>query len=776
MSYLYHLEHPNILPLLTSYTYNGSPNFLLPLAEGGDLEHLMNERTRPSELSQDAQFYDAISGLASGLETLHEYKSDVLGREMIGYHHDLKPKNVLVSTGRFILSDFGLSKLKIGDNSRTPFKKGQGHYLAPECEDPEHDFSKGMINRASDTWSLGCILLEVIIYMAGGSDSVARFRESRTTKKGFLTTRTFFHEDSINPGVEKMLIELAGCGNKAIERSVALIRQILVIKLENRLKASEIAVGFRLISFEAWYVSLSTAFESVKWRIEDPETIAEWNRFRQMAHSLTSRDDTTAVCTPNTTSSNFFSERSQVESLLESIKRLFNYIIALDLSADFATAISTDLKQVNNFLDLKLKDNQRNRDSISHVEPDSVDITHKTVEPEHIRELSWKESTLTVPTAKVDNATISKDERFLAVRYNGRISVYALPSGDRIQAIRNQDALQPAPSNWYGKYPQFAFSPDGKNLIVCGNRHVYSHKVDGNGSEFSILFPPFTEESNYRNIGRSEMMMRPMITGVAAISSDSRYVAFGGTRRRSTLSDSYEELIFVVFLTRSGEVDGPPNCITVEDDDCVAGFSPDNRWLAVGSQKLVRHHRQNAIRIQLLNVFGSGTDQQRLKWATIYRNENLDKGPRRPWMELFNAMTKHPRLAFAAWESRWVVAVWEESKRTLTLHDLHSQSHSLSFDLFGHDTFGAGIEKTVFSADLKVTASLRTPARAVLVKFGLGKESSTDNELAIIKMETSQKICTLKGAYFDNYWLSNSGQYIVTRKKGELRVFRLLES
>ena len=32
MSYLHHLEHPNILPLLTSYTYAGVPNFLLPLA------------------------------------------------------------------------------------------------------------------------------------------------------------------------------------------------------------------------------------------------------------------------------------------------------------------------------------------------------------------------------------------------------------------------------------------------------------------------------------------------------------------------------------------------------------------------------------------------------------------------------------------------------------------------------------------------------------------------------------------------------------------------
>ena len=776
MSYLYHLEHPNILPLLTSYTYNGVPNFLLPLAEGGDLEHLMNEKSRPSELSQDAQFYDAISGLASGLETLHEYKSDVLGREMIGYHHDLKPKNVLVSTGRFILSGFGLSKLKIGDNSRTPFKKGQGHYLAPECEDPEHDFSKGMINRASDAWSLGCILLEVIIFMAGGSDSVARFRESRTTKKGFLTTRTFCHENSINSGVEKMLIELADCGNKAIERSVALLRQILVINPENRLKASEIAVGFRLISFEAWYLNLSTAFESIRWRVEDPETIAGWNRLRRLAHSLTSRDNTTAGCTPNTTSSSFFSKRSQVESLLESIKRLFNYIVTLDLSADFTTAISSDLKQVNSFLDLKLNDNQGKRDSTSLVEAESVNFTNNTVEPEHMRELSWKESTLTVPTANVNNATISKDERFLAVEYNRQISIYALPSGDIIQAMRIPDALQPAQREWYVRYPQFAFTPDRKNLIVCWTRYVCSYKVDGNGSEFSILFPPLTEVNNYRNRGRSESMMMPIITGLAAISADSRCVAFGVTRRRSTLSDAFEELIIIVYLTRNGEVDGPPSPFIVGDDDCVAEISPDNRQLAVGSQKLVRHHRQNAIRIRLLDVFGSGTDQEPMKWFTIYCNENLDEGPRRPWIELFDVMISHPRLAFAVWESRWVVALWEKSKRTLTLHDLHSQSQLLSFKLVRHDISGPDFGKTVFSADLKVTASLIVPARTVLVKFGLGKERSTDNELAIINMKTKQKTCTLKGGYFDKYWLSNSGQYIVTRKKGELRVFRLLES
>lgn len=49
MSYLHHLEHPNILPLLTSYTYNDVPNFLLPLVEGGDLEQFLNAKHRPKD-------------------------------------------------------------------------------------------------------------------------------------------------------------------------------------------------------------------------------------------------------------------------------------------------------------------------------------------------------------------------------------------------------------------------------------------------------------------------------------------------------------------------------------------------------------------------------------------------------------------------------------------------------------------------------------------------------------------------------------------------------
>ena len=162
-----------------------------------------------------------------------------------------------------------------------------------------------------------------------------------------------------------------------------------------------------------------------------------------------------------------FSDRYQVETLLESIERLFNYIVALD-SADFTTAISSDLKRVNNFLHLKLNNNRRRRGSISHAEADSSDATNEIVVSEHVRELSWEESTLAVPTANVRNATISKDERLLAVEYNRQIVIYALSSGDTIPAIRLPDELHPASRKWYGRYSQFAFSPTGRTLLSVG--------------------------------------------------------------------------------------------------------------------------------------------------------------------------------------------------------------------------------------------------------------------------------------------------------------------
>ena len=793
MSYLYHLKHPSILPLLTSYTYNGIPNFLLPFAEGGDLEQFLNNNSRPGEFARDTRIYGAISGLASGLETLHSYKSEVLGKEMIGYHHDLKPKNVLVSKGRFILSDFGLSKLKSGEDSRTPFKKGQGHYLAPECEDLGKDFSKGIISRASDAWSLGCIILEVIVFMVGGSDGITRFREARTSTRGFLTTRTFFTDNAINIGVEKMLTELADNNENSIKRSAALIRQILVIDLERRIKAGQIAVGFRFITLEASYFRLCAAFEAIEWRIEDRETVTEWQMFRQSAHILFSSNEATAIHASGGTSSGFFASGEKAQLALNAMHKMSQHIAHSDSSVNFTKALLSELKRVNIFLKHEVTDNRREGGPVPEAEAESADVANETAEHEHTRELSWIQPTLTIPTANVRNATMSKDERFLAVECDRQIVIYALPSGDRVRTV-GSDGLQPATREWNGQFPQFAFTPDGKKLLVCWRRDLCYYETDGGNSEGVIIFPPLSKQSQFSYQSRSETMMMLVMTGVAAVSADSSYVAVGATRRRPTMTDSFEELVFVVQLTNSSWTYGPLTQTIIGEYDCLAGFSPDSRQLAISGQRSVRHDGRNAVRIRLVNVFGDGTATAGQKrpppeWATVYCDEKIDKGPRNLYVSIVDVRYRYPRLTFATWESRWVAALWEKSKRRLILHDLHSRSNLASFNLFIDEIFGcSSIEKVIFSADLKVAgaASLgrKNPSSKAASSFlSKKKKTSTDGEVVFTDVKTGKVTCTLKGgggaaaaaaADFDEYWLSHSGRCVVTRKKRELRLYSLL--
>ena len=124
---------------------------------------------------------------------------------MTGFHHDLRPKNILVSGEKFILADFGLSRFKHAtENSETSFKIGEGDYIAPECEDIMGNFEKFRVHRSSDVWAFGCILMEVLIYMAFGVSGVSDFRQARkfrvTAPTGGTRTFSLFHCGSLlNP-------------------------------------------------------------------------------------------------------------------------------------------------------------------------------------------------------------------------------------------------------------------------------------------------------------------------------------------------------------------------------------------------------------------------------------------------------------------------------------------------------------------------------------------------------------------------------------------------
>lgn len=177
------LGHPNIVSFLGSYTHKKDYYFLFSCVET-DLGKVLTSECRHGEFQWDFTFYAALTGLASALAKTHrlilEEQEHGVQLEAIGYHHDLRPPNVLVSHDNFILADFGLGRLKDADAlSHTPYKPISGDYIAPECTDMEE--IPQVVNRAIDVWAFGCLILEVVTYMLRGSDGIKAFRKRRLT-------------------------------------------------------------------------------------------------------------------------------------------------------------------------------------------------------------------------------------------------------------------------------------------------------------------------------------------------------------------------------------------------------------------------------------------------------------------------------------------------------------------------------------------------------------------------------------------------------------------
>ncbi|CAI9637321.1 hypothetical protein GT037_008251 [Alternaria burnsii] len=97
-------------------------------------------------------------------------------------HKDIKPSNILLSRGRLWLSDFGLAR-DFSDVCESGSHGGSGtlRYKAPEVVDRERS------GRASDMFSLGCVLLETVIFDRDGT--LQRLRPESPS------TRFVYHEN-----------------------------------------------------------------------------------------------------------------------------------------------------------------------------------------------------------------------------------------------------------------------------------------------------------------------------------------------------------------------------------------------------------------------------------------------------------------------------------------------------------------------------------------------------------------------------------------------------
>ncbi|KAE8354536.1 kinase-like domain-containing protein [Aspergillus coremiiformis] len=282
LSMLRCLKHPNILELYASYSHNGIYNLLFPLAEQDLKQFLQHER--PPHFTCDYQIMQALFGLSSAIESVHNFESKEYKERLVGCHHDLKPQNILVSGKKLLLSDFGLSRLRPeSDGSWPEYKLGEGDYIAPECEVYEDGrWRKRIIDRASDIWSFGCILSEVLTYMKQGVKGVQSFRNKRETKVGIWKLKKFHSNGKPNQGVTEWVNGLAEIVTEdpALSGMVQLVRNMMELTKEQRPMAIEVEKRLFYLTQQCLFAKCSALFCDVLNKSSNIELRIEWERAR----------------------------------------------------------------------------------------------------------------------------------------------------------------------------------------------------------------------------------------------------------------------------------------------------------------------------------------------------------------------------------------------------------------------------------------------------------------------------------------------------------------
>ena len=143
----YRLHHPNLLNISHFDVFENCPYLVMPYCENGSVSHRIGQMS-------EAEIWKFILDVSCGLSFLHNQNPAVV-------HQDIKPDNILItSDGRYVISDFGISRSFRTQMSRTNNKVNSSGTLA--YMGPERFSEKPMVVLASDIWALGMTIYEAI--------------------------------------------------------------------------------------------------------------------------------------------------------------------------------------------------------------------------------------------------------------------------------------------------------------------------------------------------------------------------------------------------------------------------------------------------------------------------------------------------------------------------------------------------------------------------------------------------------------------------------------
>lgn len=207
-------KHDHLISLLATYEQFDRFFLVFDWAEA-DLQGYWKRINPAPSFDLDTVLWMArqCKGIASGIIKIHAHVSTYQKKDpngsanenvVFGHHGDIKPENVLWFCepshtdrnvgGTLKLSDFGLAEFSIHQTTSMPPKSKWGVSLAYRA--PESDLKQGnAIGRSYDIWTLGCLYLEFITWMLGGSQLLDEFAEARKARDAMwheMETHTFF--------------------------------------------------------------------------------------------------------------------------------------------------------------------------------------------------------------------------------------------------------------------------------------------------------------------------------------------------------------------------------------------------------------------------------------------------------------------------------------------------------------------------------------------------------------------------------------------------------
>ncbi|KAM7199737.1 Protein kinase-like domain containing protein [Naviculisporaceae sp. PSN 640] len=248
-----HFKNNHLIQHLASYETSCSYCLVFPWAAGGHLgEFWHREGSTPRTPDLILWSLEQMVGLAGALQLLYEDGTR---------HGDIKPLNILHFTqpgcgrGTLVLADVGISKFHHQStglrNEKTMTDESTWDYEAPEVEKlhPSHHLPR---SRSYDSWSVGCVLMEFVVWLLYGSEAVKTFQDRRKTPdrfNDFYYDRfgAFFRRDiiEVHPVVKRAFVKLredARCGHdRALGDLLTLIsNRLLQINPKQRATAPEL--------------------------------------------------------------------------------------------------------------------------------------------------------------------------------------------------------------------------------------------------------------------------------------------------------------------------------------------------------------------------------------------------------------------------------------------------------------------------------------------------------------------------------------------------------